>query len=198
VDKDLFIKFSEKVKLLDDKNYIFTLIDYHAAPTIRKVKAASTIAFRNTERKEVYLWKKYGEEYLLKYSISCIVIKEEKDICVVLFYYDELLKKVLRKDSTMDFLSNFGYSENMNLEEILLHLKSRFADDCPHELGLFLGIPLEDVKDFIYNPLKRCIFTGYWKVYNNEETARRIFNCYDMQKQSVMNRVIDINYENLI
>lgn len=190
MDKDLFIKFSEKLKLMDDKYYLFTLIDYHAAPTIRKVKAASTIAFRNSERKVVYLWKKYGREYINKYNISCIEIKEKKDSCIVLFYNDELLKKVLRKNSTMDFLSNFGYSENMSLEGMLLHLKSRFHDGCPHELGLFLGIPLGDVKDFMYNPQKRCIFTGYWKVYNNGETARRIFNCYDRQKQTVINRVL--------
>lgn len=190
MDKDLFIKFSEKLKLMDDKYYLFTLIDYHAAPTIRKVKAASTIAFRNVERQAVYLWKKYGREYLNRYNISSIEIKENKDSCIVLFYYDELLEKVLRKNSTMDFLSNFGYSENMSLEEMLLHLKSRFDKGCPHELGLFLGFPLEDVKDFIYNPQKRCIFTGYWKVYNNGETARRIFTCYDRQKQSVINRVL--------
>jgi hypothetical protein len=190
MDKYLFIKFSEKLNLMDDKDYIFTLIQYHAAPTIKKIKPASTISLRNTDRKAMHLWEKYEEEYLFNYNISCIEIKKDKESCVLLLYYDELLKKILKRNSTMDFLTNFGYSENMSLEEMLLHLKARFTYGCPHELGLFLGIPLEDVKDFIFNPQKQCLLIGYWKVYNNAETARRNFNYYDMAKQIVMKKVL--------
>jgi hypothetical protein len=49
----------------------------------------------------------------------------------------------------------------------------------PHEIGLFLGYPLEDVVGFIENSGQNCICTGCWKVYHNEDEARKLFERYD-------------------
>ena len=50
--------------------------------------------------------------------------------------------------------------------------------EFPHEVGLFLGYPPEDVEGFIENKARSCKLTGYWKVYSDEEKAKKIFAKY--------------------
>jgi hypothetical protein len=53
--------------------------------------------------------------------------------------------------------------------------KLRRQEDFPHEVGLFLGYPPEDVHGFICQGPDRCKATGCWKVYGDEETAKKKF-----------------------
>lgn len=50
--------------------------------------------------------------------------------------------------------------------------------DFPHEIGLFLGYPPEDVQGFIENDAKNAKYIGTWKVYGDVEKARRTFEQY--------------------
>lgn len=47
--------------------------------------------------------------------------------------------------------------------------------DFPHEIGLFLGYPLEDVQGFIENRAEGYKCVGCWKVYGDEEYAKQEF-----------------------
>ena len=49
----------------------------------------------------------------------------------------------------------------------------------PHEIGLFLGYPSEDVRGFMENGPRCCKCCGYWKVYGDEEKAGRVFAQYE-------------------
>lgn len=62
------------------------------------------------------------------------------------------------------------------LSEKLMLLKS--SKDFPHEIGLFLGYPYEDVKGFIDNKgeCSKCI--GCWKVYGDVSRAEDTFDRY--------------------
>lgn len=51
-------------------------------------------------------------------------------------------------------------------------------DEFPHEIGLFLGYPPEDVDGFIENRACDCKCVGCWKVYGNEEEAKKKFAQY--------------------
>ena len=59
-------------------------------------------------------------------------------------------------------------------------LKAKFArsDEFPHEVGVFLGYPLEDVKGFIANGGKNCKCVGCWKVYCDECEAKKRFAAF--------------------
>ena len=48
----------------------------------------------------------------------------------------------------------------------------------PHEVGLFLSYPPEDVKGFIENRAANAKCTGVWKVYGDERQARQTFAKY--------------------
>ena len=54
----------------------------------------------------------------------------------------------------------------------------REGEEFPHEIGLFLGYPPEDVAGFMTNRGKNCKCVGCWKVYGDEYAARRRFAAY--------------------
>ena len=54
----------------------------------------------------------------------------------------------------------------------------RRESDFPHEVGLFLGYPPRDVEGFIREKARRAKCTGAWKVYGDEEVARKTFALY--------------------
>ena len=57
----------------------------------------------------------------------------------------------------------------------LCHLLKRFknGEEFPHEIGLFLSYPPEDVKGFLEDR-DSCKAVCLWKVYGDEEKARHI------------------------
>ena len=52
------------------------------------------------------------------------------------------------------------------------------SEPFPHEIGLFLGYPPEDVLGFIENK-SPCKCTGCWKVYGNVDEAKKRFELYN-------------------
>ena len=68
-------------------------------------------------------------------------------------------------------------SEAGNCENCIRHLQARFTgNDCfPHEVGLFLGYPLDDVTGFIEQKGKNYKCCGIWKVYGDPQQTQDIF-----------------------
>ena len=54
----------------------------------------------------------------------------------------------------------------------------REAEEFPHEIGLFLSYPPEDVRGFIQSPVCGFKCVGCWKVYGDAAAARRTFGRY--------------------
>ena len=51
-------------------------------------------------------------------------------------------------------------------------------EEFPHEIGVFLGYPLDDVKGFIRHKGRDYTFCGCWKCYGDPQAARRRFERY--------------------
>ena len=49
------------------------------------------------------------------------------------------------------------------------------SDEFPHEIGICLGYPLEDVEGFINHKEEGCKTVGTWKVYGDVEQAEASF-----------------------
>ena len=54
------------------------------------------------------------------------------------------------------------------------------SGEFPHEVGLFLSYPPEDVKGFIDHRANNFKCTGPWKVYGDEQAAKNIFEKYEV------------------
>jgi hypothetical protein len=104
---------------------------------------------------------------------------------LVLLYEKTMLKKTLSGSAIRCFLSDLGYPAAVfSISHTLCYLKMRFsANDFPHEVGLFLGYPLEDVTGFIRHKGQNYKLCGYWKVYGDVERAKRLFRQYDLCRE---------------
>ena len=87
------------------------------------------------------------------------------------------LQNDLNMDEAKDILLRFGYDAS-NHEDCIRRLSDRIheCDDFPHEVGLFLGYPPEDVKGFIKFRGRNSKTSGYWKVYGDVNRARKQFD----------------------
>ena len=109
----------------------------------------------------------------------------------VLLYRERRLKRFLSVGKVRRLLDSFGYRD-MELPEILSRLSDRYQrhmdgkGDFPHEIGLLLGYPPEDVSGFIENGGKNFLCSGYWKVYKDPARARRIFDGYDRVREAAI------------
>ena len=90
------------------------------------------------------------------------------------------LEAVLALAEHRRFLLDMGYAPWKAVRDCLRQLAARLClgEDFPHEVGLFLGYPLEDVKGFIANGGRNCTCCGCWKCYGDPEEARRRFARY--------------------
>jgi len=84
--------------------------------------------------------------------------------------------KELTKPGVAEFLQTYGY-ENTDVDQAIerLHIRLEKGGNFPHEIGLFLGYPLGDVKGFIENAGKNSKCAGCWKVYCNECETMKLF-----------------------
>lgn len=163
------------------------VLSYYLAPVILKEKPAGLFAFHQET-------SRYAIEIARALGVHCFKLtsKEEKDY--LFFYQEDLLWETVRIEGNQSYLEQFGYhiGEGGNTEELLAVLKEHFQSclleqkPFPHEIGILLGYPLDDVKAFILKNGQEALLTGYWKVYHNLETARKTFAKYDQARKKLL------------
>lgn len=175
---------------LDDKSYITMLIAYNISPTIEGLKPSSLMVFRSdTDRNTFFIWDTYKEDIKNDLGIDYYELKKTEKSIHILFYNKAKLNSVLKDNKNISFLNRFGYLSDMNTLELLGLLKQRYENICPHEIGIFLGYPISDVIAFMECPNRKCAMTGYWKVYNDLERAKKTFESYDNAKAKIANHI---------
>ena len=146
------------------------------APAIRNaILNATGVQMDVTPMTAQRLIEKFKEK-----GIQIEILREEETWALIYVYRVKKLEEDLKKNEVSKFLRENGYKETCVNYAISL-LKKRLMDlkAFPHEIGVFLGYPIEDVIGFINN--KGCNFKccGYWKVYGDKEKAIKEFARYD-------------------
>lgn len=155
---------------------------WHCSPTLAGLKSGNIFnlfVYNDGDR------RRYSESVaawngrLNGKDIYLVVLKEEGPRALIYAYRKRMLIEDLRAEDTAQFLSQYGYPRS-DLDGAIEHLRSRIegASPFPHEIGLFLGYPLHDVKGFIDHGGRACIYSGCWKVYMNEEQAKERFETF--------------------
>ena len=88
-------------------------------------------------------------------------------------------------------LRHFAYPVGQPLDVLLRNLKRRIAmsKDFPHEIGLFLGYPIEDVVGFIRYAGKGLQIKRSLEGYGDAEAASRLFDRLSRVCRRVTRRV---------
>lgn len=135
------------------------------------------------------------EDVLRGTDMEYEILSENEEKCLVFLYRREELAVVLEKKEAREFLGRYGYSCR-SLKEALGRLSQRVQshagrDKCfPHEIGVFLDYPVEDVRCFIEQGGKGEAVSGYWKAYQNPRKAQLVFQAYDKARVSAVNEYL--------
>lgn len=134
---------------------------------------------------KVRVWKS-------KYFRQGILIKSFRtsNNLMMIFTYNLIwIRKILGDILVQAYLKGKKYPVQKGTFAVLNELFYRLqtSQGFPHEVGIFLGYPLEDVINFEKNQGKNCKYCGYWKSYSNPEMAKicccKYKNCSQMCKK---------------
>ena len=92
---------------------------------------------------------------------------------LILVFRRGMLLETLDDKEITEFLGGMGYAGSMS--DMLDHLSERMKEGIQHELGIFLGYPLCDVKGFMENRGRGYLMSGCWRVYGDTKKAKALF-----------------------
>lgn len=170
-----------------DKNNINTKLALHGSPVIAGVKNANLMV---VDRKYLMAIRKMFKDTPVRVFVLCF----NGDTVSVLLYRKEETESYLKQDRVAKTLFKLGCKFS-DLQSLLWSIKKEYTDYClglgkfPHQLGLLLGYPPEDVEGFIENEGQGYKLNGYWKVYFDEENARKKFSIFDETRERAIKMV---------
>lgn len=176
----------EIVQQMDLKNVENQLV-LQCAPLIAGLKPSNLLSISKTSLRQV-------RQILKNTGISYRVLLVSRQRITLLLYNRKELEIYLAQPEVRLLFENMGYLQ-FSLEEILPVFEKRYAkymeDNCrfPHEMGLLLGYPVEDVEGFIENEGKNSLYIGYWKVYGSLSDKLQLFRKFELAKETLIRLV---------
>jgi hypothetical protein len=148
------------------------------APTLAGLKAASLFRFVfpfdvnpgcQVEALSSILRAKNLDIELIQYDLV-------KHSGLLFVHRPQALETILADNRNRDFFRRQDYSGS-TWQDILAEISFRLAqrDSFPHEIGVLLGYPLEDVEAYMAAPGEKGLCSGCWKAYTNPARARHFF-----------------------
>ena len=154
------------------------MIVRHCAPTLAGLKVGNLFSYRYEDSKELHETIRERNASLNKKGVYFVLVKEENGMALVYVYRRKQLEKILADPEIQSFLMKYGYFA-FDIDSCLKVLSRRLLKhDFPHDIGVFLGYPLDDIKAFIANKGANCQCIGCWKAYTNIHEAEKTFNLF--------------------
>lgn len=155
------------------------LLVRHCAPTLAGLKSGSLFTCPYETVEEMREGIRTANRWLVPKGLRAVPLRYGGKRALIYLYRPKKLEKELQNETAVTLLKNAGY-EMRSCNDCVIRLieKVRNEPDFPHEIGLFLGYPPEDVWGFIHHNAcgHKCV--GCWKVYGDEEAARKTFAKY--------------------
>lgn len=171
---------------------IDNLLIKYASPTLAGAKTGNLFKILNNDKIDLNEEIKYYNLLLNTLDVYLEIIYTCEKYDLIYIYRSKMLINDFKDKNITDFLNDYGY-KGVNIKDYILHLKNRFEflHKTPHEIGAFLGYPLNDVKDFIKYKGKNFKICGCWKVYNDVNFCRHKFTIF-----KIYTEVFSYLYEN--
>ncbi len=151
----------------------------HCSPTLAGLKTGNLFCYQYESREAMRIALCAWNQRLRGKGVRVLPLRYQNGSALIYFYRPALLSRDIEDEKTSRILAERGYNLSTS-ERCIVHLIERLAqsNEFPHEIGLFLGYPPEDVCGFIEN--KACGFkcVGCWKVYGDAGKAEKIFSRY--------------------
>ncbi len=172
------------------------LLVQYASPTLAGIKTGNIFNCKFDLKEKLIAYIHHINKCLVPKGICVILLRLRTHSALIYMYRPAKLKQDLDTAEAQELLKAAGY-KNTKVSGCLTELIGRLAceGNFPHEIGLFLGYPPEDVRGFIEGRKDyKCI--GCWKVYGDEcrakETFARFRRCREIYRRQYENgRSID-------
>ena len=155
------------------------LLVRHCSPTLAGMKTGNmfTCSFENKESMRDDVRKLNG--LLGKKGLRVLPLRYRNNRALIYVYRPSQLCRDFQNDNACRLLKERGY-ESETPERCIVRLIKNLGEneEFPHEIGLFLGYPPEDVLGFIDNKAGGCKCVGCWKVYGDVDEAQKTFEKY--------------------
>lgn len=172
-----------------DRRKVELQIVMQCAPTLAGLKTSNLLILpKNMEDEARYA--------LQQTNLSGYRLVYDRNRVVFLVFNRAMLEEYLEDAGVNHFLTEYGYEQKsfgyamhtfqQRYEE---YIKNR--DVFPHEIGVFLGYPLCDVRGFIDKQGEEFLATGYWKVYGDVKNTKRLFQRFDIVKDEMICKVFE-------
>lgn len=133
------------------------------APVIAGLKISNLLIIPSSQEEKLYHIFRNSE-------ISFFRLLWADGKSTFLLYHKEMLEAYFMQWEVRTILKEAGYG-NLSLDAVLATFRHRFENcrrnrgEFPHEMGILLGYPSEDVSGFIEHKGRDFLYSGYWKVY---------------------------------
>ena len=163
---------------------------FHCAPAMAGIKPADLISWSGTPQETQRLLTSFSNG-LSKAGICFRLLCCCRSRCLILVYRGEHLRRQLEREEVRTLLRRDGYPVEQGMEAMLDYLGEQIvhSKDFPHEIGLFLGYPIEDVEGFRRNGGQGYKCCGLWKVYSDVDRAQKCFHQYSCCRRALCRRV---------
>lgn len=154
----------------------------YCAPTLAGIKTANLFSCPAESRTDLEADLERAGEELIEKGICIRLLGIVNGRALIYVYRPDFLKRDLSRREVRRLLRSLGYpveDPDDCLQQLMGNLGNRGT--FPHEIGLFLGIPAEDVRGFIRNQAGNYAYAGYWKVYgggDRQKKAEKLFRMY--------------------
>ncbi|WP_130838018.1 DUF3793 family protein [Lachnoclostridium sp. Marseille-P6806] len=162
----------------------------HCSPTLAGLKSANLFSAEYKGAKRLAGELRRLNRMLGPVGLRVVPVRARRGRVLLYMYRPALLQRDFGDAQASGMLRARGYRGG-NAEQLVKEMigRVRESEEFPHEIGLFLGYPPEDVEGFIRSPQEGCKLTGYWKVYGDVNRAARCFaeyrRCTECYRQSL-------------
>ena len=164
---------------------------YHCAPALVGLRPACLISLPAAEYPALPRLAAAYSRQLARRGVRMEVLCRCRRRFLLLVYRPALLERCLSSPQVAGLLAEAGYPAGASPAALLRRLSGRIAagGGFPHELGLFLGYPPEDVVGFMTHGGSGCRLCGEWKVYQDVEGARQQFRKFALCRSALCARL---------
>lgn len=172
----------------NEMDYIIIRIILNSCAVLLGCKPASTVTFANqyTPYNTFSLWDRYKEVIIKNSRLSFYELHKSEKFHLILTYDYNKLNHILNECDITMFLGKLGYRESSSIENKLNILKEKYDSKIPHEIGVFLGLPLKDVRGFMGDTSLKYSCSQGWKIYNDKEPSISLFKQYELCKKGII------------
>ncbi len=176
-----------------EKNaYVEQLLARNCSPVLAGIKPANLVSADREKLPEQIeqILQQYEQDFSGRGICFRVLCHCERRV-LILVYSEKQLQQAQQQPQVASFLHKCGYDLGASLEERVCQLgeKIRQNGEFPHEIGLFLGYPLEDVEGFIRHKGQNFLYSGCWKVYHDVERKQQMFARYIQCRNAVCHQL---------